>query len=527
MRCRIKVLSTSDYLRDAGQTGIHGIWMFYFLRNLARRALSRTDGTSIRGRLLHGAFWSSIGDVWLRGLVFAATVVVVRLLGKEQFGQYVIVIGAISIFQGLATFGLGKTANRYVAQFRKNDPQRASRILALTRVTTAVTGGIMAVLMFATAPFLAQYALRAPHLAPYLRITAIVLFFSAMDIAQVGTLSGMEAFQTIARCNALGGVIAFLSTVLGVYIAGIPGGLWGMALAAGAKWGINAAAVRREARRLGLKLVWSGFWQERAILWSFSLPLLLGMLVVGPTNWACRVFLANQPAGFSSLGMFGAALTIQTITLVLAGALCRPLLPILSSQNRDHSKLSYANIMLSWMFGLCICTPIISFPVILRYVFGQEFGSMEFERVIVLVGLTTLLMVIRQGIVRAVVSKGMMWLHFLSAIVLSAASMTASLLLVRYGAAGLAGSFLLAQITVLALFVPIFVYRRVVPRRALISVGHAIVWTAVIASAMLSWQQSSLLIRLVPLVVIYAAAAIWLVDIVRTRDSSKPSKGEA
>src|SRR5208282_6029974 len=87
---------------------------------------------SLRARFALGVFWSLAGAVVSRGFLLAASVVCARFLGREGFGALGMIQSTAGMFGIFAGLGLGLTATKYVSEFRRQDPVRAGRILALS-----------------------------------------------------------------------------------------------------------------------------------------------------------------------------------------------------------------------------------------------------------------------------------------------------------------------------------------------------------------------------------------------------------
>src|SRR5438552_5948956 len=168
-----------------------------------KQLLQRIGDSPIGYRLARGMFWSMAGAVISRGLMFAAMVLVARMLGKKVFGELGMIQSTVGLFGTFAGFGLGVTATKHVAEFRHTDPERAGRILGLSGLTALATGGTMAVCLFVFAPWLAEHTINAPHLTGALRIGVLLLFISALNGAQIGALAGFEAFKAIAYVNLI------------------------------------------------------------------------------------------------------------------------------------------------------------------------------------------------------------------------------------------------------------------------------------------------------------------------------------
>src|SRR5262249_28064949 len=125
------------------------------LPSVWRRYAARLQGTEVGARLARGAFWSLVGSLGVRGMTLLATVVVVRLLGKEGYGELSVIQSTLGMFEVLAGLGMGLTATKYVAELRQRDPLRAGRVIALSCFAAAAAGLLLASAVAVAAPWLA------------------------------------------------------------------------------------------------------------------------------------------------------------------------------------------------------------------------------------------------------------------------------------------------------------------------------------------------------------------------------------
>ena len=107
-------------------------------------------------RLAKGAAWSLVGAVSSRLLVLASTAVIVRILGKEQFGEYGMVQSTLLLLGTFAGMGLGITATKHTAELRVTDPRRAGGLLGLVIAAAAVGGLVMSVFGWMSSEWLAS-----------------------------------------------------------------------------------------------------------------------------------------------------------------------------------------------------------------------------------------------------------------------------------------------------------------------------------------------------------------------------------
>lgn len=130
------------------------------------------------------------------------------------------------MLQAFAIFGLGRTATKYVAEFRHTDPAKAGRIIALTTTSATVMGALAAILLAILAPWISLHILAAPNLTPALQASAVMIFLETLTGAQNGALAGLEAFKAVAQINLVSGLIAFPLMFGGADRGGLEGTVW-------------------------------------------------------------------------------------------------------------------------------------------------------------------------------------------------------------------------------------------------------------------------------------------------------------
>ncbi len=376
----------------------------------AQRLIQRIEKSPIGSRLAKGVFWSVAGTFIAQGLMFCASILVARFLGKEGFGELGIIWSTIAMFGLFAGFAMGLTATKHVAEFREKQPERAGRIIGISAMFTAATGGLVTVGLLIFAPLLAEQTLNAPHLAGMLRVGAIILFVTALNGAQTGALAGFEAFKTIASVNLLVGLLEFPILITGAYFFGLEGAVWGMATNLCITWTLNHIALRKECKKHNVPVSFEITREDWAILWSFSLPTVLGGMLVGPVRWACNAFLVNQPERYSHMGILNSALIFHNLLLVVNGMLNAPLLSLLSNVgNAKSNKLETANILSSWLLGLSPAMPLLCLPEAVQVLLGPEYQGQAFKTTFAIVVFYSTILTFRSGLLRVLISKNLLW----------------------------------------------------------------------------------------------------------------------
>lgn len=346
-----------------------------------RPAFNRVENSPIGYRLARGVFWSMAGAATSRGLMLAAWVFAARMLGKIGYGELGMIQSTIGMFGVFAGFGLGLTATKHVAEFRQSDPLRAGNIISLSGVVAMVTGGLMAIGLFLFAPWLAEHSINAPHLTGVLRISAVMLFLSALNGAQTGALSGFEAFKTIAYVNLVVGLISFPILIAGVYFGGLTGAVWAMTINLGVNWLLNHVALRKEMRRYRVPFTLKTYHRELSILWRFSLPAVLAGFMVTPISWLCNAILVNQPMGYAEMGILNASNQWRILFMFIPSMILQAVLPVMSETNsRDELKPSFRKTLdLTQSVLLAITLPIGTVLMYLSdsimWLYGVEFRT--------------------------------------------------------------------------------------------------------------------------------------------------------
>jgi len=389
------------------------------------------------------------GAVISRGLMLAASVLVARILGKTGFGELGMIRSTVGMFGVFAGFGLGLTATKHVAEFRRSDPERAGRIIGLSGLFVMLTGGLMALGLFIFAPWLAEHTINAPHLASLLRIGAVILFINVLNGAQTGALAGFEAFKTIAYVNLFVGLISFPILVCGAYFGGLTGAVWALAINLGVNWLLNHLALRKEARRYNVPLAFRDCSCELSILWKFSLPAALSGSMIGLVNWACSAMLVNQRDGYGEMAIFSAANHWYEMLLFLPALLGQVVLPIFSERlGQKDTKQSLKTMVLAIKVNALLVMPLvllgsIASPYIMNF-YGGGFG--EGWPTLIVVLLTAGLLAIQTPVGPIIAASGRMWIGFTMNLGWALTFIVGTLLLLDFGSLGLATARVIAYV---------------------------------------------------------------------------------
>ena len=411
--------------------------------------VGRINGTPLVRRLARGAFWTLTGALAAKVLTIPLSVILARAMGASHYGELGVITSSVDLFMVFAGFGLGLTANKHVAEYRQRDPERAGRILALSGAMAVATGFVFATVLFLLAPWLATHTLAAPQLANSLRIGCLLLFVAALNGAQNGALCGFEAFKSQAKIATITSLLNMPLVLTGYFIGSLNGALCGMVATGIVDCSLRAYALRSEARRAHIPIHYSRCTHELPVLWKFSVPAVLGGLMVAPVNWLCSAFLVNRPHGYTEMGIYNAASQWYGALLFLPTALGGALLPMLTERLGDRDVKSSSS-LLSIMVRL---NAVIVFPgaIVLSLaspyimpMYGSAYSHAASTLVVVV--FTAAVLAVQLPVGDVISASGKMWTGLAMNTGWALVTITCTWFLVRWGSLGLAAARLIAYL---------------------------------------------------------------------------------
>lgn len=346
------------------------------LNSAVLEPLKRRGSSELAPRFASGVFWSLLGGVSSQVLAFLASVWVARQLGGEQFGEFAMIRSTAMMLSLLGAFGIGMTATKHIAEYRRDSPLRAGRIVVLSEGVAVFSGGAMAILLWIIAAPLARYALHAPHLASMLRIGALLLILNTIIFAQSGVLAGFEAFKEMTRVGVIAGGVSMIALVVASSIAGLQGAMWGAVIGLGAHCILNQAAVLHEIEKHSIPLAFTSCLNEWRVLGSFSLPVALSNMVRAPAFWACQALLVSQVGGYAQMGIFNVAHQWRMAVLFIPERVSLITLPILSSLKAEGRSAQFRKTLRgSLMFNLGVSILFVVPVIVLSRWIVKAYGS--------------------------------------------------------------------------------------------------------------------------------------------------------
>lgn len=333
----------------------------------------------LRDRLIKGTWFNFIAVAFNQGSTLIVNIIIARILMKQTFGEYAMVQSTLLTVATLSQLATGYTAAKYIAEYRSNNPERAGQIMGLCALISTMMAGVATFLLISIAPWLASAMLKEPHLSFALMIGSSFLFFSAINGYQTGSLSGLEAFGSLAKAGVLSGFAAVTAISLGAWWGGLNGTFVGLSISAFVRWAIHKRWLRLESRVHGIKPQYIGsLRREKAIIYKFALPAALAGYYSMPMIWLANAFLVRQPKGYEEMALYSSSSSVRMFVLFIPQVINNVSLSILNnikgSGDTQRYRRAYRSNVVIIFFVTLTCSLVVGlFGDTILGIFGKEF----------------------------------------------------------------------------------------------------------------------------------------------------------
>lgn len=421
------------------------------------------------------SLWSFAGSIVSKAFLFGAWLMVAKMLGKEGNGEVGIIRSTINLFAIFAGSGIAMTTTKYIPEYLDNDRDKVSRIISLTILVTVITGVLLSFGMYVGAEYIAEGILNAPNLTDTFRISAFVLFLSAITSLISGCLKGFGAFRELSYINTYYGVGLFVFLYFGTKYYDIEGTFIGFTLSSLllAVLGLYHLWKHMGNHRLFFTL---SFKEEYNILKKFTLPAILTGIMVVPFKWTADTILVNQPNGFQQLGLYNVVILFQTFMVMLTTTIDAPLITLMVKENISK-KIERLSLIMPWAIGVFMVLPILFFPNLFGYILGEEYaGDVNFKGTLFLILITTTIMLYKQGIARVMIVNGLMWFSFFSNLVWGLLLLATFYFVWDKNSTTLSFSYFMAYLLNTVIILPIYLKMKIISPTLIISKTSLAIW---------------------------------------------------
>jgi len=290
------------------------------------RRLGLTKLASVMHRMAGAAAWTVAAAGFSRGAGLVYAIIIARLIGKEEAGEFAMVQNTGTLLLTLTGSGLHTIAAKELAQRDEVGRATAPVIASITRAAwLAGLAGCLALVL--AGDWIVTALFGAANLASATRFGGgLIVLFGTLLAARTGALLGMNRFRSIALSHLVTGVFGLLGVWSGAMLAGVTGAAIGLGASSAVGYVVlqKAISVAGRSQRGPLESE-----KSRELARSLAmLGLCYGIYAAG--NWFAMSSLARSSHGFADVALFAVANQWQTAILFVPSALSFVLLPRLS-----------------------------------------------------------------------------------------------------------------------------------------------------------------------------------------------------
>lgn len=410
--------------------------------------LNKIQKSQLIRRIASGAFWSIFGTASAKAIVLIAGIICANILGKNGYGELGIVRSTINLFIIFGTAGLGITATRHIAKYKKDNTEKVESIIGITTLFSLITAIIITLSVFIFAEQIATDTLNNPELKPSIRFGSLILFSTILNGVYNGINSGFERFKNIAINTLCSSTIEAILIIVGAYYWGVNGAVIGFGIGILSLMLLNLITARKTLGKINGKIsIFKIKKKDLTILYKFTIPAALSSFLVAPAYWIVRTLLVRFK-DYGELGIFEAAEQWRVIILFIPSALSNIVLPILSSytdNKKDYKRALHINLLLNTGTAFVLALIISAFSSIIMNTYGDGFSD---TMPLIILAFSTIFSSFASVVGVSIVSKGKMW----TSLIFNACwgclfiGFTYLFLSMGYGASGVASALLLSYL---------------------------------------------------------------------------------
>jgi O-antigen/teichoic acid export membrane protein len=329
-------------------------------------------------RFARGASWNTAAMGFTVAANFIGGVVFARILGRTSFGAYGIVQNTMMTTVSLSSQFGNAAVNRYVAEFRWTQRDRAGRIIGLNVGGTAIISLTLGLILAAFSPTLATKVFRSPALLSALLIGAATVPLMNINGVNMAALAGFEAFSSCARITLLGGIAYVAVGAVGAQFYGVPGALAGWLGGLGVQCALSYRRLMQVAKESDVPVRYRGSWVESGTIARFNVPAMIAGFSPMGALWIGQMLIVRRVGGFADTALYSAAYTMRSAVILLPYVLYTVTMSVINSYHGDANRNTFRrvywmNISATMLIAFAAAAFVAIFaPWILR-IFGKDF----------------------------------------------------------------------------------------------------------------------------------------------------------
>ncbi|AFH49127.1 PTS system polysaccharide transporter [Ignavibacterium album JCM 16511] len=364
----------------------------------------------LNSKLFNDSFWAIFGNFAGKGLSLLAGIFIAKILGKDIFGEFSIIKGTVISFSMLSTFGLGYSSTKFISEQITDKSSLVTDTIKSVLTITFLFSSIIGAIIYKFSNDIALALLNAPQLNIILKIVSLWIIFNALTTSQIGILSGLGKFRSLAKINILVGFFLFCLSIFLTYFFRLFGAVYALLISQIINFILNSFSIQKSIQ--GFPKSSKRNLELNFKILKFSIPVTLQELLYGFSTWLTSIIFV-QYLDYGQLGLYNAAIQISSIILYIPGILRNV---ILNHFSKTNSNKSYQILLFKRVIFFNLVVTMI--PVLFVIIFGQkitEFYGTSYqglEILLILSSITTIFASIGNVLTQYYLSIGKNWTIF-------------------------------------------------------------------------------------------------------------------
>ena len=294
-------------------------------------------GKFFNDNLFMDSVWSLIGHTVSKSLAFVAGIIVARILGSDDFGQFGIVRNTFLVAASFSSFGLGYSITWFISSNLNTNKERIIPIIKIAFCITLILSSILAFFLSFFAKEIITKLDYSHHLIQTFKNLSVIVVFNSFITTQTGIISGLGKFKEQANVNIFLGIFTFFVTLILTYKLGFNGALFSLFAVQLFTTIVYSYQIWSFVRYF--PKVSSGKINTLVLdVVKFSIPIAFQESTYYVLAWIGSILLINH-GSFSELGLFTAAMHWNSFVLFIPTIVTSVTLTHLSSVDRFSEKM--------------------------------------------------------------------------------------------------------------------------------------------------------------------------------------------
>ena len=291
---------------------------------------------AIAGR---GTIYITAAKIWFMASGYAIHFALPRLISKDQFGIYQVVIGVVSIINAVIISGTYQTVSKRISE----DEDNAGSVKAAALKLQVLIGGGASLLFCLAAPVVSAY-LNDSRLVSYLRLASLITLCYSFYAVFTGYFNGRRKFLGQALLDMSYSTFKLTFIILFVWLGfGIAGAIGGFALAAASVLALSAIVSGKGGRVKEVRMSDLLGFQTYLLLFTLAINLLQKTdLIMIKALSSADALTASE-----NVGAYGAAINVANITYQVIISAAFVIFPLVSRstfvKDRERTRTYIAN----------------------------------------------------------------------------------------------------------------------------------------------------------------------------------------